>query len=313
MPKVQRSPPVSPSKQTQSQTESDSSAADKPPTGSYKTAVRSKRLRMELSPQSNTENDLQDLKKELMVMLTSWKTDQDATLSKLVADITALKNQCFDIQTTNCGIEKSISSLGAQYEEVKNKIGKLELEKNQNTELLMALGKQMDEFQQLSRSSAIEIRNVTEEGKETEKELTEIIKNLGSTININIEDKDIRDIYRRPGKPGTTKAIVVEFNSVQFQNNFLHSTRRFNRNRQASEKLNHEHIGKSGDKRPIYVDEHLPYSTRKLLFQTREFAKQHNFKFCWISRGRVLLRKDSNTKYIHIKSEKCLPNLLTFL
>lgn len=316
MPKTAYSPPPSPRKQTQTQniqslSESDSSSKGKLDQN-RKVSARSKRLRLESSPQATEgeQRNFNEFKNELMMMLNTWKAEQSATLSKLVSDVAAVKTQCSEIQKSNSEIEASMSFMNTQFEEIKQRIERLEMEKQQNRQYLIGLEKHLEELQQLSRCSSIEVRNVREKDKETESDLIHIIKTLGNTLDVTFHENDIRDIYRRPGKPGTTKTIVAEFNSVLLKNNFLASSRRFNRSHQGPEKLNYEHIGLVGAKQPIYVDEHLPYSTRKLLFQARDFAKKQDFKFCWISNGRVLLRKDSNSKFIHVKTESCLTNLL---
>lgn len=244
-----------------------------------------------------------------MTMLNNWKTDQDATLSKLVTDIASLKTQCTDIQKVNVEIENSITFMNAKFEEINDKVRRLETERKVNSDYILSLERQLEELQQRSRSSAMEVRNVPEKDHETKSDLIVIVKKLAATLNIYLQDNDIRDIHRRPGKPGTIKTIVTEFNSVQLKEDFITSVRRFNKDRQVPDKLNYEHLGITGHKKPIFVEEYLPYSTRKLLFRAREFAKTHNFKFCWTAKGRVLLRKDSNAKYIYVKTEQCLSKL----
>ncbi|CAH2107079.1 unnamed protein product [Euphydryas editha] len=187
----------------------------------------------------------------------------------------------------------------------------LESENKNIKEKLIILEKQIQEHQEFSRPSSIEIRNVPNNEKETVDDLMKKIKHLGSTLNLDIKDEDIRDVYRRAGKPGTPKAIIVELNSVQHKDAFLTAVRRWNKSRQGSNRLNCSHIGEPGDMRPVYVNEHLTYSTRKLFFRAREFAKEHKYEFCWISKGKVLIRKDSNSKYIHVTSELSLSKILS--
>lgn len=122
-------------------------------------------------------------------------------------------------------------------------------------------------------------------------DLIAIIKRVTTTLEITLPDQDIRDIYRRPGQPEIVKVIMTEFNFVKLKEDFFTSVRRFNRDRQVSDKLNYEHVGIVGNKGPIFVDADLPYSTRKLFFRACEFAKTHDYKFRWTAKGKVLLRK----------------------
>ncbi|CAG9791822.1 unnamed protein product [Diatraea saccharalis] len=253
---------------------------------------------------------LQDFKQELMSMLNSWKAEQQTTLSKLITEIDALKTQCTEIQKTNAEIDNTLTFLNTQHEEMKVKVERLVVEKNLNREYIISMEKQLEELQQRSRSAAIEIRDVPGTSQESESDLIATVKKLATTLDITITDHDIRDIYRRPGKPGAIKAIVAEFNSVQMKDAFIRSARGFNKDKQISQKLNYGHIGISGEIKPIFVDEYLSYSTRRLLFRAREFAKAQGYKFCWVAGGKVLLRRDSNAKFIHIRTEQCLFNLL---
>jgi septal ring factor EnvC (AmiA/AmiB activator) len=162
MPKVQRTPPASPSKAAniQSQSESDSSSIDKQEP-SRKVTTRSKRLRMESSPHGPEcdQTNFTEFKQELLSMFSTWRVEQSGTLSKLVADVAALKTQCSEIHKSNLEIEASITFINVQFEEMKERITKLEIERNQNRDCLISLEKQLEELKQLSRSSSIEVRN----------------------------------------------------------------------------------------------------------------------------------------------------------
>lgn len=50
-----------------------------------------------------------------MMMLRNWKTEQDATLSKLVTDINSLKTQWTNIQKVNTEIKNSIAFMNCQF------------------------------------------------------------------------------------------------------------------------------------------------------------------------------------------------------
>ncbi|CAH2108770.1 unnamed protein product [Euphydryas editha] len=170
--------------------------------------------------------DLVDFKSELLSMLKSWKSEQNATMAKLIEDVTLVKSQCIIIQKTNKEIETTVNLIRIQYEDVKGKIERLESENKNIKENLIILEKQIQEHQQFSRPSSIEIRNVPNNEKETVGDLIKKFKQLGTTLNLEIKDQDIRDIYRRAGKPGTPKAIIVELNSVQNKDAFLTAVRR---------------------------------------------------------------------------------------
>lgn len=280
-------------------------------------ATRHKRLR----PNSPPTNDLENFKHEILEMLTTWKKEQETQLiklsseqtsamSKLAADITELKLQNIAIQKSNMEIEKSIGFINKQYEDMLKRIEFLEKERHTYLTGVQTLQTNIQDLQQSSRSSSVEIRNVlpTKEG-ESVADLTNIVVKVGTAINVNINNKDIRDIYRLPGKPGVTRPIVTEFVSVQTKHQFLASVRDFNKKNPQDKRLCTHSIGINGERRPLYVAEYLPPSSRKLFFAAREFAKTNDYNFCWTTNGNIFLRKVEGAKQILVKSEQCLREL----
>ncbi|KAJ8717443.1 hypothetical protein PYW08_005842 [Mythimna loreyi] len=326
--KMQRTPPSTPRSTLvagQSLSESDlTSAATNQNIDGNNITVRYKRQRIDDSPNKEFDPELKpaldDFKLELLDMLTKWKTehdqmltswknDQDAVLAKLVSDVTQLKNQCLSIQTTNSEIERSMTFINNQYEEIISKVSSLEKEKNANSEHINRLQKQIQDLHFAKRPATIEIRNIPVKENENPDDLIAVALKVGKAVDMDIQASAFRDIYCIPGRPGLCRPIVAEFSCVNTRNDFLAKVRTFNKERQLHDKLNSQSVGIEGDKKPVYVDEHLPSTVKKLLYDARQFAKTHNYS-SWYSNGRILLRKEPTDKPIHIKSEKCLSILL---
>lgn len=53
--------------------------------------------------------------------------------------------------------------------------------------------------------------------------------------------------------------------------------------------------------RNIYINEMLCSANKKLLFDTKIFAKNNNFKYVWVRDGMIFIRKSDNQKYFVIK------------
>lgn len=268
----------------------------------YITTRQHKRARVDGSP----KHFLDDFRKEIMDMLHSWKAEHDSFLSKLAQDINDLKSQCKNIQKSNLEIERSMDFINKSYEAIKNRVESLETENKENKNYLLTLDKKLNELQYSTRSANIEIRNVPQKENENVQDLTTIVTKIGNLLETPLQSGDLRDIYRAPAKPGTTRNIVVEFSSVQRKYDVLSSVRNYNKARDLGEKLNTHLIGLPGNKQPFYVDEHLPPSGKKLFFQAREFSKQNGFKFCWVNNSKIYLRKEKGTKQFIINSEQSL-------
>ncbi|XP_026744659.1 uncharacterized protein LOC113505992 [Trichoplusia ni] len=317
MSKITRTPPPTPKPQlmhTHSKSDPDlPSAMEETAEQSRNVTSRHKRPRIFGSPSDDHDPSkafLTNFKNELMVMLEDWKLEQQKTLSQLVTDVAHLKLQCSNIQHSNNEIEKKIVSLNQDYEEALAKVSQLEETQKENSNCISNLEKQIQELQLKCRSSAIEIRNVPVMPNEKINDLLQIASCLGQTIQMDLSSSNIRDIYRLPGKPGLTRSILVEFSTVYFKNNVLSAVRTYNKERNIRDKLNTENIGIAGECKPIYVDEHLSPTTKRLFYLARDFAKRNSYDFCWISNGKILIRKSCDTKEVHfVKTEQCLLKL----
>lgn len=328
MSRLQRSPPAPPTtpsvftsedgKLVQVASDSDiPQSLSSTPFGNVNTSSRHKRPHKEVSP----TNELQEFKHEILEMLTAWKKDQEANLktflndqsssmSKLVAEISQVKSQNSDIQKTSLEIEKTVGFINQQYDDMIKQIEDLQKEKQGYRQTIQMLEAKIQDLQVSTRSSTVEIRNVapTKEN-ESMAELVDVIGKLGTVVNVPINPTHIRDIYRLPGKSGSIKPIVTEFSSVQTKLQFLKSVREFNKKYPKDERLSTLNIGMHGDRRPIYIAEFLPPSSRRLFFAARECAKLKGYKFCWTNNGNVFMRKTEGAKQILIKNEQMLGEL----
>lgn len=265
------------------------------------------------------ESVLSEFKDEIKDMISTWKSDhsslsklvsnQTALISRLVKDMAELKVQNGNIQKSNSEIEKSILFVTEQYEDVKSQNKSLQEELKKNSLYTESLERKLQDIQHKSRPSSIEIRNVPNGDKETPSDLINIITAVGNAVNFPICSSDIRDVYRRSGKSGTTNPIIAEFSTVQSKIGLLSTVRMFNSKQQKENKLNTSHVGIQGKKQPIYVDEHLPGNVRTLFYQARIFAKQNDYSFCWTSNGNIFIRKQPGDKHILVTSETTLKKL----
>jgi hypothetical protein len=48
----------------------------------------------------------------------------------------------------------------------------------------------------------------------------------------------------------------------------------------------------------IFINENLSPHYRNLLYKVKEVAKENDFKFVWVQRGKILVRKNEETRVI---------------
>lgn len=328
-----RSPPTIPSTLIdQSQSEPDITQAINEPEF-VNINSRKKRPRLNDSPREHKhweqlEQFKQDFKNDIKEMLQAWKADQDANaakqsaaqtewIAKLVSDMSELKLQNIQIQNankkiqeTNIGIKESVEFLSSQYDDLQMEIKRLQQESVEYKTHSESLEMAVRDLQYKCRSSSIEVRNIPTQEKETAADLSKIITDIANLVNLPLTASHIRDVYRTPGNRHTSKSIIVEFTSVPTKFDLISRVRAYNNKRTNKEdKLNTEVLGISGQKQPVYIEEHLTNTNKKLFYQAREFARLRKYAFCWTSNGNIFLRKQHGDKHILIKSETTLKEL----
>ncbi|KAJ8712280.1 hypothetical protein PYW07_005122 [Mythimna separata] len=198
-----------------------------------------------------------------------------------------------------------------KYDEILSRIKLLEDAKKEDKKCISLLEQRIDTLERKTRASGIEIRNIPKmkpDRNETKSDLCLIAQQMGKTLNINIKDSDIKDMYRITAKD-SSNPIITEFTSVLMKEKVLSAVKAFNKTKQKGEKLNTTHFIKTDTVKPVFVAETLTQKTQKIFYLARAFQKEYGYEFCWTSRGIVYLRKSTGWAQIKIESESDLERL----
>ncbi|KOB65182.1 Zinc finger DNA binding protein [Operophtera brumata] len=83
--------------------------------------------------------------------------------------------------------------------------------------------------------------------------------------------------------------------------------RKFNKD---SSKFTTEHLHLSGPATPIFISENLTSKMKRLFYLAREAAKAKDYKFCWVSHGKIFVRRRENGPLVRFLSEADLEKLV---
>lgn len=162
---------------------------------------------------------------------------------------------------------------------------------------------------QQSRSSNIEIQCVPENKQEN---LINTVQQLSKIIKYPVSDAQIHYCSRLAKMNSTSprpRSILVKFSSPRIRDEFLAATSKFNKNNQ-NDKLNTSHLGIGGNKKgAVYVVEHLTPENKSLHAAARSKAKELKYRFVWVRDGRIYMRKNEQSNYVHIKNIDLLNHL----
>ncbi|XP_063382169.1 uncharacterized protein LOC134668657 [Cydia fagiglandana] len=220
----------------------------------------------------------------------------------------ALRSEVAGLKGEVLSMKESMDFMNIKFEEMKTEAKdkfeictqlqkEVETLKNDNLELVNRL----NEFEQHSRACNIEIQCVPEHRSEN---LITTILQLAKTVSCDIKAEDIHHCTRTAkldGNSSRPRNIVAKLKSPHMRDTLLASVIKFNKT-DKDNKLNSSHLGLGGDKKPVYVAEHLTAYNKKLHKEARLAAKDKQYKYVWVRSGRILVRKDDKAQAIVLKS-----------
>lgn len=310
MPNLPRSPPLN---KSHSMSETDVDKLSNYPTsmGDTENITQrdSKRRRVaddSQATETGTSNLRNIIREELKVLMNAFQSQQNSRLDVLEKHMSDIKAQTDSTLTKTRDIEKSIELVTVKVNDVQVTIDRLEKERKQLYTQITSMEAKCDAIERTSRKTSIQIRNVPRQKAETKEKLFNMIRELSSTLDMEIGTVELRDVFRLPTKPDhTNTTIVAEFSSTLLRENFLTAAKNHKMAsiRYKTEQLNSSHLGLEGPKTEIYLSEHLTPLASRLYFLAREFRKTMAYDYCWTTNGMVYLRKKQGEPYILVKSE----------
>lgn len=212
-------------------------------------------------------------------------------ISKIKESMNFLSNQCEDLQLAQKSSKEQIMELQNNNSKMQNTIDELNL--------------QISSLEQRARLNNIEIQCVPENSSEN---LVSILMRLSEVTNAKITKEDIIKCTRVAKSNRASQRprnIIVQFATQNIRDTFLASVIKFNKSNQHN-KLNTGDIGYEGEKKPIYVTEHLSPANKALHAAARRRAKELGYKYVWVRNGRIFMRKDDMSNFKFIKDTSSL-------
>lgn len=219
-----------------------------------------------------------------------------------------------EIKLQNNEVQNSLQFMSDKYDSLLLKLQTMEDDRVKDKRTIVLLEEKIESLERKIKTTGLEIRNIprsTTDSKRAESkiDMSSLVLTLAKSVDIDLQESDIKDIYRINSSKESVKPIIVELNSVIKKESLLHAVKAFNKAKSSDCKLNTQHIKIPGPPQPIYVSETLTYKTQKLFYLAREFQRQNGYKFCWTSRGSVFLRQTEGGPLIRIHNELDLAKL----
>lgn len=174
--------------------------------------------------------------------------------------------------------------------EMKELLKELQAVKKQNEELAAEnrhLSEKIDQLEQYQRSNNLEIKGVPDEG-----DACDVVKRIAAFLGEPISDEDIDICHRVPTARPLEKNIVVRFIQRSKRDKLLTTGRK--------KRVTTKDLDYGGSSAPVFVNEHLTSSNKKLLGAAVAKKKQEGWKFVWTAGGKIYARQNEDTDAIRI-------------
>lgn len=206
------------------------------------------------------------------------------------------------------GLVESVDFYASQYQELmehKNqtdrKLQNLENRNNYLEKYSKTLEQRIAEMENKSKEKNIEIVGL--ESREGEV-LKEVAKNIAQKLNISsdgiCEIKRVGGGEKKPLNSERPRNVIVTFETKEKRDEWIAKRK---------SRITNEDIYNNGNKNAVFINEDLSRYIKQTLWLAKMELKD-KFKYIWPQNGKVLVRKDSDTKKIHeILSEADISNL----
>lgn len=148
-----------------------------------------------------------------------------------------------------------------------------------------------EEIIQLSTANALEVQGIPEESLLSP---TASVLSIASEIGCHLS---AQDFDCSSSQTGTKPVLSIRFKSSEQRTKFLHAGKKFNRDK--------KRISVGIESYKIFVNEQLTSVQKRLLYNTKTFARERNYNFAWFCNGLVHLkrRNDSELKIIRTQDD----------
>lgn len=205
-------------------------------------------------------------------------------------------------------VRSTVDFLADRHAQLQTKVEQLEKGRTADAQHIKTLEDRLDYLERDSRSTCLEIRNIPAPASESKSALLETFINTSKILNVPVQHYEVKDIFRVNHKDPGQRTIIVDLTSALLKEKVITMYRRFNK---GTSKLTTEHLRMGGPPKPIFISENLTPKMKRLFYLAREFSKGNDFMFCWVSHGKIFLRKRENGPLMRVMNEADLESFKT--
>lgn len=127
------------------------------------------------------------------------------------------------------------------------------------------------------------------------------VANIAKCLGTDVTDNDIDVAHRVLSKDKKKSNVVVRFLTRTARDKMLSAAKKI--------KLDSTRLG-FDNSNPVYINEHLCMEMKVLLSKARQARREREWKYVWVSQGRIFMRKADRTPVLNVTSEADLAKVV---
>lgn len=224
--------------------------------------------------------------------------DMRADMEKeLRREFKELKNSIEFFSTQFDAMAKRSAKIEKENAALKKENLHLDAECKKLNEVVISLEIRTTSLEQYSRNRNIEIKGVPAIDDEN---LPNMLRMLGDAVGEPISETDVDVSHRVPRRDQGCPNVVVQFHSRAKRDAVIEKARK--------KRVCASDFGFS-EPSPVFVNEHLCPTLKKLLGQVVARKKQQNWKYAWTKDGKIFARKTDTSRTLRVTCEQDLDKI----
>ena len=224
------------------------------------------------------------------------------------ADIRAVKQNYSELQASVNFCSEKISDFELTVKVLTDKCKAIDGVAAENASLRRdfdALRDRVDELEQYSRRSNVEIQGVPEVAGEN---VSSLVDKIAAFLEVGVVTSDVDVVHRVPrfGKNQDPKPIIVKFCRRSKRDGFLAAAIAKKKSLPAGSPSGFQIPGVSDR---CFINDHLTAANKNLFAKTRNRARAAGYKYIWTRDCKIFVRKDDTSRAVRILSESHLNGL----
>lgn len=238
---------------------------------------------------------LSEIRNEVQEIITQTVSVE---LQKIREELSGLQN----IQSSIEYLSGLFDTVKQELEEAKKEVPSLKKANSELREIVNSHANTITILDKEARANNIELHCIPEHRGEN---LLKTVEQIGRVISTNIPEGSVvkctrvAKLNKNSPRP---RSVIVKFSSSLLRDKFLAGVINFNKANK-DDKLSTAHLGIAGEKKPVYISEHLSSTAKDIFAASRMFAKQKQYRFVWSRNGNIFLRKTISSDAILVKSK----------